>query len=364
MANLNLGVTRVTCRDGTYLVDERLVRRIIESYFRAKAIASPAHGKEVIMETEWYEPTIKTWEVDWQAVRSTTEQNTIGRLCSKWLISLPLMQPRIADLLYMQTQTANMTAAYRKKLQSYNQANMAARDSIISAWETAEGVATFLRDASATTLMVGATVMSAGTAAVVAGGAGTALKFTAKLQDGKGKWQDHIGAASVQAVGDMIFTIIPATKAGAVMRGAKGAQEGAIMFLEAAWDTSVSLLEGKEMTEALLDGALTLGVDSASKKISFTKEWMKGMDEHLSGWMLPTTIRFLGDKKTGVQAAKIASGTVKKYATSGVKTGVKAAVGGQQISQNILNKETHKHGLDNAVLVDRGLVARAVRKVA
>jgi hypothetical protein len=368
MTTNQLQETEVTCKDGRYVVDERLVRRIIESYYRAKA--NIQFGKAAEMDTEWFEPEIKMFEVDWAKARTFTEQQTISKLYSTWMVSLPNMRPRIDELTRMQQETSILTKEFRRKVSELEKESQKARDKMIDFWGGAAAGAKITRDISATTLMVGATVLSAGsTAALFAGGAGTTLRFGAKLQDAKGSWKDNIGAASVQAVGDLIFTFIPATKAGQVMRGAKGAQKATLVFIEAAWDSSVSLLEGKEVSEAVLDGSMSL-LFSATSEIASVKEAQKELSSKLSRWMIPTLIRSTGTKKAGYQAAKTISGGAMNYAKGQIKSHASnplnaARTGnvGGAISQQILKKNVHRNGLDNAAVVDQGLVARAVRRI-
>ena len=368
MSGNQLQETEVTCNDGRYIVDERLVRRIIESHYRAKA--NLQFGKATEMDTQWYEPDIKFFEVDWEKARSWTEQQTVSKLYSTWMISLPNMRSRIDELSRMQQETAQMTQKFRLKVRELEKSSQKSRDKMIAIWGGAAAGAKITRDISASTLMVGATVLSAGsTAALFAGGAGTTLRFGAKLQDAKGSWQDNLGAASVQAVGDLIFTFIPATKAGQVMRGAEGAQKATLVFIEAAWDGSVSLLEGKEVSEAVLDGSMSLLFKGGSEAAS-VKKVQKELSSKLSQWMLPTLIRGVGTKKGGLQAAKTfgkvamdyGKGQAKSHSTNALNN-IRSAGSGGEISQQILKKNANRNGLDNATVVDQGIVSRAVRPI-
>jgi hypothetical protein len=360
--------TEVSCNDGRFIVNERLVRRTIESYYRAKA--NIQFGKAEEMDTAWYEPGIKYYEVDWEKARAWTQQQTTSKLYSTWMVSMPTMKPRIDELRQMQRDTALLTTEFRRKVKDLEKESTKSREKMIDFWGGATSVAKVARDGSATTLMVGATVLSAGSAAALfAGGAGTAIRFGAKLTDSKGKWQDNIGAASVQAAGDLIFTIVPATKAGAVMRGAEGAQKAAIVFIEAAWDSSVSLLEGKEVSEAVLDGSMSL-LFSAAGELPGIKNAKKELTSNLSQWMYPTMIRATGNKKAGVQAAKTFAGGAMSFGQGQVKSAMSTPLnslrtGGASggISQQILKKNVNRNGLDHAAIVDGGLVERAVRRV-
>ncbi|MEM9800972.1 MAG: hypothetical protein AAGA20_11650 [Planctomycetota bacterium] len=362
--------TEVVCSDGRFLIDEALVRRIVESYYRATANLQFATTNE--LDSSWFEPSMTSYDVDWKKARTWTEQQASSKLSSTWLVSLPRMQPRIEELQRMQRETAVLTAKFRKNMQDVADANRESRERMISFWGGATDVARTVRDASASTLMVGASVLTAGgAAALFAGGAGTALRFTAKLQDGKGKWQDNLGAAAVQASGDLIFTFIPATKAGAVMRGAKGAEKAAIMFLEATWDTTTSMLEGKEVSEALLDGSMTLlfsaGADSA---LLGTKGLRDEITAKLTDSVVPMAIRATGSKSGGVQMAKTLARGARSRIESGMKSRATAganhlriAPSSGGISNGILEKDVQRNGLDNAAVVDPTLVERAVVKL-
>jgi len=360
--------TEVSCNDGRFIINERLVRRIIESYYRAKANIQFGKAKE--MDTAWYEPGIKYYEVDWEKARAWTQQQTTSKLYSTWMVSMPTMRSRIDELRQMQRDTALLTRDFRRKVKDLEKESARSREKMVDFWGDAASVAKVTRDGSATTLMVGATVLSAGSAAALfAGGAGTAIRFGAKLTDGKGRWQDNIGAASVQAAGDLIFTIVPATKAGAVMRGADGAQKAAIVFIEAAWDSSVSLLEGKEVSEAVLDGSMSL-LFSAGGELPGIKGAKKELTSNLSQWMYPTMIRATGNKKAGVQAAKTFAGGAMSFGQGQVKSAMSTPLNSMRtggasgaISQQILKKNLNRNGLDHAAIVDEGLVERAVRRV-
>ena len=362
--NDQLRETEVECNDGTYVVNEGLVRRIIESYYRAAA--NNLFSEVVEMDTAWYEPGIWYVKTDWRKARVWAQERTRGKLYSTWMVSMPEMTPRIEELARMQRETVTMTAEYKRRVRDQQEKSRRSREKMISFWGGAATGAKFVRDASATTLMVGATVLSAGSAgALFAGGAGTALNFTGKLQDGKGRWQDNLGAASVQATGDLIFTIIPATRAGAAMRGAQGAQKAAIMFLEAKWDAMVSLLEGKEMSEALLDGSMSLLFKSAGELGAVSKV-QDEIKSGLSDWMLPTMIRATGTKRAGTQGAKTLARSAVGIAQGRLKGGASAAANVARtsaISSSIAVKNNHRNGLDNAAVVDTGIVGRAVRRI-
>jgi len=366
--NNQLQETQVSCKDGEYIVNERLVRRIIESYYRAKA--NLLFGKAKEMDTEWFEPDITVFEVDWEKARTWTQQHTTARLYSNWMVSMPMMRPRIDELIQMQRDTVMLAADFRRKVRELEKQSQQSRERMVDFWGGAASGAKLVRDGSASTLMVGATVLSGGSAAALfAGGAGTALRFTGKLQDAKGGWQDNLGAASAQAVGDLIFTVIPATRAGAVMRGAQGTEKAVLIFLEAQWDTGVSLLEGKEVSEAVLDGSMSL-LFKASGELPGVQKLQKDLTSKLSGWVLPTMIRAVGDKRGGMQAAKTLAGGARDFGKDKLKGGLTAganaartAGSGGAISGNIVKKNIHRNGLDNAAIVDYGIVSRAVRRL-
>jgi hypothetical protein len=192
----NPGLTEVMCLDGNYLVNERLVRQIIKSYYRAKANLDNAGGVE--LDTAWYEPGIIMYEVkNLGHVRSWTEQQTDNELYSNWLVSLPNMQPRIAALSRMHQETEQLVQKFKANVREYYRRNFLARERMVSLWSGAAASAKFTRDAAAGTLMVGATVLTGGSsAALFAGGSGTVLRCGAKLQDARGSWKDNIGASA------------------------------------------------------------------------------------------------------------------------------------------------------------------------
>ncbi len=369
MSNLS-DQTEVSCNDGNYVINERLVRRIIESYYRARANIDFSRRED--LDTAWYEPGISVLSVDWEKARSYTQLQTNSKLYSTWMVSMPTMQPRIAELRRMQRDTAILIGEFRRKSRELQRQSAEARQKMDSFWGAATTTATVARDISATALMVGSTVLTGGTAAaLLSAGAGTGLRFTGKLQDSPGKWQKNIGAATAQAVGDLIFTVVPVTRAGAAMRNAQGTQKAVIMFVEAKWDVGVSLLEGKEVSEALLDGSMSLLFSSAGNTTAVGKA-KDAIAGKLTGWALPVMIRSTGTKSEGMRAAKFMARTATGLAGGKVKQGATYAANaarnysqssGGQISSSITHKNVHRNGLDHAAIVDPCLVDRAVRRV-
>ena len=284
----------------------------------------------------------------------------------EWMSSPEYMQPRRERLRSMQADTDRNNRDFRARIREHDRANRKSIDEVVDNWDTARGATKLVRDGCTTTLMVGATVATAGgSAALIAAGSGTALRFAAKLQDAKGSWRDNLGAASTQAVGDLIFTIAPATRAGAVMRGVKGAKESAIVIVEAAWDAGVSLLEGKEVKEALIGGGLSLAVgampgvlDGRDILTKHRESLMRSIDRGV----LPLTLRTVG-RKEALRMSK----TVMRAATNvGVDVG-KGAVSGMAVGKSVSSRANpaaaKTSGIDNAAIVDGGLVARAIRRI-
>src|SRR5690606_37155944 len=139
--------------------------------------------------------------------------------------------------------------------------------------QTAIDVAKVVRDSSATTLLIGATLLSGGTAgaafATLATGSG--LKATTKYQD-----TGNLGAASVELAGNLIFGMIPIGRAGEAL---KGAEKAAVLIMQANWSATVSLVEGKSLSESLASGALALIADPVAGAIVGSPVVKKGLEK-------------------------------------------------------------------------------------
>jgi len=355
-------VTVVTCLDGSYSVNERLLRRVIASYYRAQA--NWQFRREEPVDTGWLGPDVKVPAVDWKQARSWTERQTNSELYNHWLQSLPRMGPRLAKLNYMQSQAIALQAQFREWSRSLQRRNSAAIEQRAADWGMAADVATGLRDTSGTILMAGAMVVPAGAAAVGVGLAGTGLRAWAKFQDARGPVGRRVGAAMVHASGDLIFSVIPLTKAGAVMRDAKGSGEATLIVLESMWDSQVSLLEGKEVADSLQDGAMTLLWKGVQARYDFDKK----LAERLQNWVLPGAIRVAAEKKEGTRLAKavargaVGSGSAAAKKMSGDKIS-RLNTGGSGISDTVLATSLSGEGSQHAAVINRDLVRLAVQRL-
>lgn len=159
-----------------------------------------------------------TYQVDtnWQGFRAEVDRDTATFYANAEQRTLMNAQDMFGNLVAM---TASTRADFQAVDAMRQRANRQSSDNIaanVANWETALGIAQTVRDASATILVAGASVMSGGTALAVLG-AGSALRGTATYQD-----SGNVGAALVQATGTFVVGAIGIAAAPAAASGAAG----------------------------------------------------------------------------------------------------------------------------------------------
>jgi hypothetical protein len=162
--------------------------------------------------------------------------------------------------------------------------------------EIALEVATAVRDISATTLVVGSTVMSGGAAVAVLGG-GSVLKGVAKFEDG-----GSVGSALMTATGTFVVGVIGLKD---VTAAATGAQKMALTVVGSAVDAQFeavnALIDGKSGREAIAAAAGRAGTDLIGA----------GLGPVIERITLPVIGKIVADEKTRTvveDTAKVAIG--------------------------------------------------------
>jgi hypothetical protein len=180
-----------------FAIDWSVARRLVRSYYLAYHELS--YGREVtISDSHWYNPLswslpdVSHVEVDWDAVRRQTDADTDGEMqdmTAQARTDAAGVAYRLESMIETAARNKEAFVDWMGNVQTQNMKNI---DQAVDDYESHIEVARFVRDTSADGLMVGASVMSGGTAVVVMG-AGSTLKGTAKFQD-----TGRVGAAVME----------------------------------------------------------------------------------------------------------------------------------------------------------------------
>ena len=157
------------------------------------------------------------------------------------------------------TRTSKLTADFLDWLAAVQNPQQHPRRSSRHKYEGMKEVAKFFLDTSADGLMVGASIISGGAAAVVLAAAGSTMKGWGKFQD-----TDNVGAALMQGAGSLVFAVIP------IANKLSGGQKWALVVVESVWESGTALVEGKGFLESAAVGSLKLagpGVEKIFKTV-------------------------------------------------------------------------------------------------
>lgn len=193
----------------------------------------------------------------------------------------------------MRQQTESSVAEVREMQRSASHETFANIELSVARGETGLAIAKQVRDLSATTLVVGSSVMTGGAAVAVLGG-GSVLRGVSKYQT-----SGNIGSAVLSATGSFVVGAIPlgggSLKAGASLAARVGGEsirygERAALIvvgaqLDAQFEGATALIEGRSAREALRAAATRFGIDLISG----------GIGTGLDRWALPVAVRLLTD---------------------------------------------------------------------
>jgi hypothetical protein len=234
-----------------FAIDWEIVRRLARSHHTA--CLQWDFGREVTMsESQWYNPM--TWslpdvshvEVDWGAVRTYADRYTDDDV--RDMRSIASMDAgRVARRLEeMIDTTALKKEALVDWLGTVQTQNMRSINKAVDDYESHIEIAKFVRDTSAEGLMVGASVMSGGTAVAALGGA-SFFKGACKFQD-----TDSVGAAVMEGVGSFTFAYVKLGKSFSFKENMM------LALVQAPYKTGTELVGGETMSKAVLKGSLKL----------------------------------------------------------------------------------------------------------
>jgi|SRR5579872_6189826 len=261
--------------DGIYRVNWDGISRIIRSSVRTQAQLSYSKDKP---EKPWFGPELHTVEVDWDRVRAETPIKTETELRLFYHGAQLSMRSQIVRLRQMIEMSESAQAALMAKLKDAQRATMANIETSVHRGEVGIEVATWIRNASAETLMVGATALSGGWAAgAVAVGSG--LKGSATYQE-TGRMGNAIATFSTNLLMGA-FDLKVAGKAGQLERMlergiiSKSEKFGlAIVWAKAKGFLEIpkGMLEGKHVKDASLSGAIKMGASTPVEAIKHCLE--------------------------------------------------------------------------------------------
>lgn len=250
---------------------------LIREYLHATMLLRRA---TVVRETRWIGPDLVTVDINFDGFRR--EKDSTAPELYQSVTQGILDNPDVAfgSIIQMRRETRTNSDELRTMQQGASREIMANIETSVSRGELGVDVARTVRDISATTLVVGATFLSGGTALAVLGG-GSALKGTSTYQD-----TGNVGAAVLDASATFTIGAIgigaagPSSSAATTMMSRVGQassstmrqavtqhvrQNGAIILvgagLNAQFEMAKGLVQGQTMSQALRGAATRFGVD-------------------------------------------------------------------------------------------------------
>jgi hypothetical protein len=238
-------------RNTQFLIDWDVVRRLVRSYWMAKAQLD--YGRQVtISESDWYNPMswslpdVSHVEVDWEKVKNVADGMTESDM-SNYRNRATFDAAGVAAELDEMVDIAAMNKEKFLDWMGFIQTqNMEQIQKSVKDYEADIGIAKFVRDTSADGVMVGASILTGGAATAAMGG-GSLLKGAFKFQD-----TGSVGAASMEAVGSFAFASVKIGKTFSFK------QDMVLTIVQATWKAGTELVGGATVKNAVLSGALKL----------------------------------------------------------------------------------------------------------
>ena len=239
------------CGTTEFAIDWSVVRRMVRSYYTAYHQLTCAQ-EVTLSDSRWYNPMswslpdVTHLEVDWEAVNRYVEANTdqeLQEMRARAKSNAAGVAHRLEWMIEAAGRNKEDFVDWMGDLQTRN---MRSINQAVADYESKVEVARFVRDSSADGLMVGASVMSGGTAAAVMG-AGSFLK-------GESKWQDtgSVGAGVMEGAGSLVFAYVKLGKTFSFK------QDMVLALVQAGWKTGTELVSGAALAKAATSGALKL----------------------------------------------------------------------------------------------------------
>jgi hypothetical protein len=244
-----------TTAQGQFAIDWDTCCQIIRSSHRSRSQLDNASSKTESQSSlcnplSYGLPDLTTLEVDWDAVRRTTQSKTLldaYRLGAIAEFDRNGVTRLVQELQSMQAETRSANDRFSGWQHAVSDRSLAAMRDSEKGYQSLIDGAKLIRDLSGSVLIGAATFATGGAtgAALVGGGLGTALKTTAKYQD-----TGSLGIAAIEAAQNIVLCVLPAA------RGAKlaGGEKIVKLILGATLDTDKALLDGRELTTAIEEG--------------------------------------------------------------------------------------------------------------
>jgi hypothetical protein len=357
----------ILLRDGTWAVDWELIRTILRSYTRAKAMHE--HSRIEITDGGWFGPDLHTLEVDWARVKRTADAE-IKQLVGAFshLAHQSSMHAGKMMLATLMRETKRHQEAFRARQKSAHTTSMANCQRSIERAETGLAAAKLIRDLSVGAFMVGATILTGGGAAAVGAGlvgrkvalaAGeAAIKTAVDVQDTAGQTKSPYSRAVFSFFGEFSVALIP---------GGSGGKRVALAVFKTSAEGAVAggkaLVGGDEAGKALQQAAigsvtsgLGFGVDRALGSVA-GKRLARNVAFPLASRIKYATANSARNQvRTAVTASRNMSGLAAKTLTG---RGVGAATASDSEFQR--RQDTARSGLLEASIADLEMLRQAIQ---
>lgn len=291
--------------DTQFAIDWSVVRRLVRSYYTAYHQLN--YGQEVTLsDSQWYNPMswslpdVSHIEVNWEAVRRRTDADTdeeLRKMQQEAKTNAASVAYRLDSMIETAARNKEAFVDWMGDVQTQNTKSI---DQAVDAYESKIEIAKFVRDRSADGLMIGASVMSGGTAVAVMG-AGSILTGEAKFQD-----TGSVGAGVMEGVGTFAFAYVKLGKEFSFK------QDMVLALVQAPYKTGTELVAGATVGEAALSGALTLTDPTVDRLLKLGPS--KSLFEKVA---VPLVITYRGKNVASELLSKSAGAMIQKVGIEG-----------------------------------------------
>ena len=278
--------------DGVYLIDWDGLARIIRSCKRAGAMNDYSKVVTERGERDFWAlglrlPDLHTVQVDWDRVALETKTQTEMELRKFHATAGSSMKGQITNLVQMMEQADDDRDTFQDKQSEAQQKTMDNIETSVHNGEVAVEVLKTVRDTSAEIVMVGATYVSGGTAAILFTGVGSGMKGAFVYQD-TGKADKALATFSTN-----LLLGAADLKVGAAIKGMSSASGRIGMAIvwskaKAVIEVPKGLIEGKSLKQAVSSGGVKL---VGSTPLTAGVEGLKAvLGEEGEVWALPVEV--------------------------------------------------------------------------
>lgn len=335
--------------DGIYLINWDGLARIIRSCKRAGAMK--AYSKVVVEkgERDWAAlgmrlPDLHSVEVDWNRVSMETTTQAEMELRKFYRAAGNSMKSQLTNLVHMMEQADDDRDAFQDKQSEAQRKTTDNIDSAVHNGEVAMDILKGVRDTSAEIVMVGATYVSGGTAAILFTGVGSGMKGAFVYQD-TGKADKALATFSTN-----LLLGAADLKVGAAIKGLGSTSEKIGMAI--VWSKSKAVLE---VPKGLIEGkSLKQSASAAAAKLVASTPGTAGIEGLKTvlgeeAWAIPVEVALnILQDKGGEAIAE--SGEKEKKETTGPRAH--------------LPHPHPNHRLMDAVIYDQSIIEQAaVRQI-